>query len=273
MPMRWPRQQVVKVLSARTPRSSGAPTRRRAWAGGGELRNGKGDGPSGSGPLPSIGSPIALTTRPSQPADGRTAAATDGHHRAAAAPHPFERRERHQQRIGAGKADHLAGDQPAGGLDRDPGAHRHGMQRARHLDHQAAHADHPAIDLDRVELVDLLGQRLHGRKPINIATKPSPLTPCLPASLIIASPSLGSMVSPARTEGRVARIGYHRFLKLNMNADMSKKLGSSNILGRFGRLCPVDACMRESCFVNHRSVSVRISSQGVFQCCPGSWPT
>ena len=26
----------------------------------------------GSGPLPSIGSPIALTTRPSQPADGRT---------------------------------------------------------------------------------------------------------------------------------------------------------------------------------------------------------
>jgi hypothetical protein len=40
MPMRWPRQQVMNVLSARTPRSSGPPTRRRACAGGGVLRNG-----------------------------------------------------------------------------------------------------------------------------------------------------------------------------------------------------------------------------------------
>jgi hypothetical protein len=38
MPMRWPRHTVTKVLSARTPRSSGAPTRRRACAGGGEAR-------------------------------------------------------------------------------------------------------------------------------------------------------------------------------------------------------------------------------------------
>ena len=36
--MRWPRQQVRKVLSARTPRSSGAPTRLRECAGGGALR-------------------------------------------------------------------------------------------------------------------------------------------------------------------------------------------------------------------------------------------
>ena len=196
-----------------------------------------------------------------------------GHHRPAAAAHPFERRERHQQRIGARKPHHLAGNQPAGRLDRHPGAHRHGVNGARHLDHQAPHPHHPAIDLGPVELVNLLGQRLHGRRPIKIATKPSPLTPCLPASLIIASPSLGSCVSPARTEGRVARIGCHRFLKSNMNADMSEKPGSNNILGRFGRLCPDGTCMRESCFVNHRSVSVRISSQGVFQCCPGSWPT
>ena len=75
--MRWPRQQVTNVLSARTPRSSGAPTRRRAWAGGGALRNGAGDAPGGSGPLPSMGSPMALTTRPSQRADGRTAAGTE----------------------------------------------------------------------------------------------------------------------------------------------------------------------------------------------------
>src|SRR5207302_3405602 len=39
---------------------------------GGRLRYGIGDGPCGSGPLPSIGSPIALSTRPSHAADGRT---------------------------------------------------------------------------------------------------------------------------------------------------------------------------------------------------------
>src|SRR3974390_1234361 len=54
MPMRWPRKQVtkVKVLSTRTPRSSGPPP-------GGELRNGKGDGPSTNGLCPSIGSRLA----------------------------------------------------------------------------------------------------------------------------------------------------------------------------------------------------------------------
>ena len=45
MPIRCPRQQVVKVLSARTPRSRAPPTRWRAWAGGGALRNVYGDGP------------------------------------------------------------------------------------------------------------------------------------------------------------------------------------------------------------------------------------
>src|SRR5262249_7762353 len=34
MPILWPRQTVMKVLSARTRRSSGSPTRRRKWAGG-----------------------------------------------------------------------------------------------------------------------------------------------------------------------------------------------------------------------------------------------
>src|SRR4029077_3205717 len=72
MPSRWPRQQVRNVFSARTPRSSGAPTRLRECAGGGELREGTGDAPTGKGPLPSIGSPIALSTRPSHSGDGRT---------------------------------------------------------------------------------------------------------------------------------------------------------------------------------------------------------
>jgi len=44
-----------------------------------------------------------------------------------------------------------------------------------------------------------------------------------------------------------------------MNSDVSKKLTFRNILGRFGRFCPAGACARESCFVNHRFVSVRIS--------------
>ena len=77
MPMRWPRQTVRNVLSARTPRSSGAPTRMRACAGGGELRNGYGAGPAGKGPRPSIGSPMALMTRPSQRSEGRTALAPE----------------------------------------------------------------------------------------------------------------------------------------------------------------------------------------------------
>lgn len=72
MPMRWPRQHVRNVFSDRTPRSSGAPTLFREWAGGGELRYAIGDAPWVNGPLPSIGSPMALTTRPSQEADGRT---------------------------------------------------------------------------------------------------------------------------------------------------------------------------------------------------------
>ena len=71
MPMRWPRQQVRKLLIARTPRSSLPPTRRRAWAGGGVARRRQASASLGNGPLPSIGSPKAFTTRPSQARLGR----------------------------------------------------------------------------------------------------------------------------------------------------------------------------------------------------------
>ncbi len=86
----------------------------------------------------------------------------------AAAPHPFERAERHQQRILAGETDHLAGDIAfvAAGLDHDPRADRHGVDRSGDLDHQAAHPDDPAIGLDSVELRDLFGQRLHAIEPM-----------------------------------------------------------------------------------------------------------
>src|SRR5216684_1659943 len=92
MPSRWPRQQVRKVLSARTPRSSGRPTRLRECAGGGALRNGVGD---------------------------------DG---AATAPDPLEAGERHHHGIVPGEADHLGGDGTgATGLDHDPRTDRHRM--------------------------------------------------------------------------------------------------------------------------------------------------
>jgi hypothetical protein len=82
------------------------------------------------------------------------------HHGAATAPDPFERSERHQQSMTAGKTDHLARDryEPALGLrlDDDTRADRHGMQRTRHLHHQATHADHPAVNLVFVQFLDLL---------------------------------------------------------------------------------------------------------------------
>ena len=69
--MRWPPQTVSKPSITRTPRSSGSPTRMRACAGGGDERKGYGPGPGGRSPKPSIGSPMALTTRPSQRSDGQ----------------------------------------------------------------------------------------------------------------------------------------------------------------------------------------------------------
>ena len=65
IPSRWPSQQVVKQSTTRTPVAKGAPTRRRKCAAGGAERKGQTIGPCGNGPLPSIGSPSALMTRPS----------------------------------------------------------------------------------------------------------------------------------------------------------------------------------------------------------------
>ena len=122
---------------------------------------------------------------------------------AAAAPHALERAERHQERVGARKSNHLAGDVAAGaGLDHDAGADRHGVDGPGGLDHQAAHRDDAAVDLDAVELVDLVGERFHAafrsirarRRLLTISLWR--LTSCLPASLIIASPSVGLSGEP-----------------------------------------------------------------------------
>jgi hypothetical protein len=99
MPMRWPgsRWEGVERAHAEIERRADPLARMR---GGGGAAERIGRRPCGSGPLPSIGSPIALTTRPSQAADG-------------AAPHAFESGERHHHRIVAGEADHLAGNETA----------------------------------------------------------------------------------------------------------------------------------------------------------------
>jgi len=77
IPMRWPSQQVTNVLSALTPRSSGGPTRCLSEAGGGALRSFRGTSPFASSPFPSIGSPSALTTLPSQALPGCTTLSRD----------------------------------------------------------------------------------------------------------------------------------------------------------------------------------------------------
>jgi hypothetical protein len=63
------------------------------------------------------------------------------------------------------------------------------VQRAGNLHHQPAHADDAAIDLDTVEFVNLLGERLHGANGlcVRLVTPNAPvLTLYLPAPLIIA---------------------------------------------------------------------------------------
>ena len=191
--MRWPRQQVMKVLSARTPRSSGAPTRRRAWASGGVLRNAIRRRPVQQRSL-AVDRLAQRVDYPAQPTcRWPHRAGNRGNKRAASAPHAFERSERHQQRKRPGKSDHFTRNILAGRLDDHPRADRHGMQRSCDFHHQPAHANDAAVDLDAVQFVDLFGQRLHGapaRRLQMVTTKFRVLTLYLPGPLIIAS-SLG----------------------------------------------------------------------------------
>ena len=123
MPMRWPWQQVMKVLSARTPRSIGAPTRRRACAAGGGAAERIGRRARRQRAL-AVDRLAHGVDHPAEPAGRRPHRARHRrHHGAAAAPHALQRRERHQQRIAAGKADHLAGDR-LGRASRSPPGRR-----------------------------------------------------------------------------------------------------------------------------------------------------
>ncbi len=241
MPMRWPRQTVRKVLSARTPRSSGSPTRRRAWAGGGAARNVIRRRPRRQRPL-AVDRLAHGVDDAAEPAfGGPDRAGRGGDDGAAAAPHAFQRRKRHRQRMGAGKADHLAGNAAAGAaLDVEPRADRHGLDRPGHLDHQPAHADDAAVDFDAVDIGNLFGEGFHGARSgacrfaagtpltvpgahtagektrkgrklaLRLTGRGRTLTWCLPASLIIGSSSKGlrptRIARPGR-KGRVYRVG------------------------------------------------------------------
>src|SRR5215204_6536203 len=148
MPMRWPAQTVRKVFIARTPRSSGAPTRRRAWAGGGSARKGRTVGPCGSGPLPSI-SPERVDDAAEPAARRPHADDLVAHMRRAAAAHARKGAERHRQRALAGEADDLARDHAAAaGLDLDPPADMHRRDRPGDLDEEPAHGGDAAVDLE-----------------------------------------------------------------------------------------------------------------------------
>jgi hypothetical protein len=132
----------------------------------------------------------ALTLRAAEPAGRRPHRARDRcHQRAAAAAHALQRRKGHEQRVWSGKADDLARDILAGRFDHHPRTDRHGVQWAGDFHHQPAHADNAAVDLDTVEFVNLLGQRLHGANGlcVRLVTRNAPvLTLYLPAPLIIA---------------------------------------------------------------------------------------
>ena len=110
MPMRWPWQQVVKALIARTPRSSLAPTRARVVAGGGAA-------------LMRIGAPAPGQAGPSHPSarQSRSNAAQPGFARidgsrvvleigAGAQRNSVQRTQWHHQGAAIAKADHFAGN-------------------------------------------------------------------------------------------------------------------------------------------------------------------
>jgi hypothetical protein len=160
--------------------------------------------------LPSIGSPSALTTRPSHPTDGRTAPGT------------AETRARHPRRTPSSGANGIKSAKGPENPTTSLGIFLPGVSIITRAptdiacsgpatsNHQPAHADNAAVDLDAVKFVDLFGQRLHGApagKLQMVTFKLRVLTLYLPGPLIIAS-SLGDTAArQARLEGRVTGVG------------------------------------------------------------------
>ena len=249
------------MLSARTPRSIGPPTRRRVCAaGGGDCGMDTATVPTAAAPCRRSARPCALTTRPSQPSIGRTAARRRRHHGPAAAPDALQRRKRHQQRIAAGKADHFAGDR-RGRASRSSPARRPTWCGAVRPPRPSGRARRPRGRKPRRRRVPRSARAralMPGARAGNLFGRV--LTACLPASLIITSPSLGLRRRSLRQDGRSesARVGCIRLLMWNMNGTVAKKPLSGNILSRFGQIWPVGGCGWELGFVNHAPLTFRI---------------
>ena len=64
MPIRWPRQTVMKVLSARTPRSSGSPTRRLSEPVAATLGTDRPRGQEATAPARRLGAGVDNTSQP-----------------------------------------------------------------------------------------------------------------------------------------------------------------------------------------------------------------
>ena len=146
--------------------------------------------------------------RPSQPAEGRTAPATEVTSARQPRRTPSSGANGISERVKAGKADDLAGDVFSRGVSMTTRAPTDiACRRPGGLDHQAAHADDTAVDLDAVEFVDLFGECLHDRSRAAAGCPTGPpgghvrkrmvtlpavfLIACLPGTLIIAQSSLG----------------------------------------------------------------------------------
>ena len=197
--MRWPRQQLRDVLSARTLRSSGTP------AGGGTPRKGTGAGRAAAGPTVDRGA--HRVDDAAEPALGRShRRRRRGHHGAAAAADtPRAARTASAAHWGPRTDDLARGS--AGRPPRWTPAHRPAWRAANPLLRPPGRAPRPRGRRPLSHRVGRSAPRgLHvggGGGLILPTTKSSPLTLTsrLPGSLIIASPSLGTRVSPARTEG------------------------------------------------------------------------
>jgi hypothetical protein len=90
---------------------------------------------------------MALTTRPSQPSEGRTAPATGDTTAGSRAARLRARRTASAARC-AGKADHLAGDRRPAPVSISTRAPTDMAWIGPRLDHQAAHADDASVNLD-----------------------------------------------------------------------------------------------------------------------------
>ncbi len=161
MPMRWPRQQVRKALSARTPRSSGSPTRCACARAGARCGTDRGAGRGAAAPCRQWAAEgIHHAAAPGMiGADRRTPA----HHMGGAAPtQALDIREGHGNRTTESKPT-TSQSTGSDGLSRSRRGHRVPYDRAgRRSRSSAPHGTHAAINRVFRHLVDQALKGLSG---------------------------------------------------------------------------------------------------------------